>query len=852
MAFFDQMSNYDRLLSKAVSSINPLMVFCNLSNNFYQIISYSNTVLNDSMAYTGSFDSFFNSIKSSVKNQDYANLFQASFLRTKLLERVEDNDSPVTLQFPYSFSEKTEQWIKLQLIFVGSEKDNVQAIILGKNIDEEKRKNLETKRTKDFLGMLANEYSNAYYVNLDTEEFFAYTFSERIDNVIGKELRSTLPFTKVAEKYAEKCTAQEDRAEFLYRISPKYVIEQLTTKPRFVYHYRNEENLYCEMKCVKVGDWSKERTVIYGFADKDFEIRREFKYQKELKKAKERAEAANAIKSEFLAKMSHDIRTPINGVIGMAELASKNLGNPEKTGSCLKKITQAAFHLNMLVNDILDMSHIESNKLEILHRPMNIYSLADGCLSIIEGQLVNRNLKVITDFQDFAHPFLLGDELHLRQALVNILGNAVKFTPDGGKITFRISELAKGYKTVTYRIEVEDTGIGMKAEFLNHIWETFSQEDGGARSEYKGAGLGTAIAKSLVEMMGGTISVKSKLNEGSTFTIDMPFAIDDRTEAVRKNEFKEESETGETLIGSRILLAEDNATNMQSAKELLEAEGAAVTVAENGKMAVKLFSESKSGYYDAILMDIMMPVMNGIDATRTIRALQRNDAQIIPIIALTANAFEEDVRKSLEAGMNAHLTKPIEISRVIKTLIRCMRQKSQKQAEELNKVISKTNNKDSLTLVGNSNAFDEVKETLNAEIKNNPEMELGLLICDINNLKKINDRQGSQAGDEVVKSLCKIICNIFKHSPVFRSGEDEFTAVLQGIDFKNIETLTKQLKAELKSEKKSHDNPVKFSAAFGFASLLSSDASIEILIKRTEKEMLKNKRSLLGMSSLLL
>lgn len=840
MAFFDKMENYDRLLSKAMNNIHPLMVFCNLTNNFYQIISYSNTVLTDSIAYTGNFDSFLTTTKACIKNKDYLNLFTANFTRQKLLERVVDNDSPITLQFPYAFSETEEQWIELQLIFVTAEYNNIQAIILGKNINEEKRKEKEDRRNENFLEMLASEYSNVYYVNLDNEEFFAYNFSDRINNKIGDVIRSKISFTKAAKIYADKCTLEEDRDDFLIKVSPKYVGEQLSFKDRFIYRYRNESNQYCEMKCVKVGDWSKERTAVYGFAVKDAEIRREIKYQKELKTAKEKAEAANATKSEFLARMSHDIRTPINGVIGMAELAAKNLTNPEKIEQCLKKITKAAFHLNLLVNDILDMSHIESNKLEIAHKSLNIYSLADGCLSIIEGQLVTRDLKIITDFEDFKYPFLLGDELHLRQALVNILGNAVKFTPDGGKIIFRIKELGTGYKTVTYRIEIEDTGIGMKPEFLEHIWETFSQEDGGARSEYKGAGLGTSIAKSLVEMMGGTISVKSKLNEGSTFTIDMPFAIDDKTAAIRKNEFKEESEEGDTLIGSRILLVEDNETNRISAKELLEAEGASVTYAENGKTAIRLFTESKLNYYDAILMDIMMPVLNGIEATKIIRALDRSDAKITPIIALTANAFEEDLRASAEAGMNAHLTKPLEISRVIKTLIRCMRQKSLKQAEELNKIISTANNKDELTGVGNNNAFEEAKNTLANEIENNPDIELGILLCDIGNLKKIREKNGIEAGNTTVKTICKYTCDTFKHSPVFRIESGEFAVILQGIDLKNIEKLMNSLKMNCD---KLQAETERLKIGIGYSLYQEQDKNLSFVIRRAEKNMQKDKRS---------
>ena len=839
MAFFNQTEDYDKLLTKAVNNIHPLMIFCNLSNNFYQIISYSDSVLSSSIAYTGTFESFVAQIKSEIKNKDYANLFSAKFNRNKLLDIVHENDSTIELQFPYTFNSVKEQWIELQFIFVGKDSNNIQAIILGKNIDEEKRREDESKRNRDFLGILANEYSNVYHVDLDSDTFFAFNFTPRIDGKIGDTLRSKVSFSEAVKIYADKCTFEADRNEFIQRCSSEYTISQLSSKDRFFYRYRNESNQYCEMKCVKVGDWNQEHKAIFGFAVKDEEIRGEMKAQKELQEAKERAEAASAAKSEFLTRMSHDIRTPINGVIGMTELAEKNLSNPQKMEKCLQKITKAAYHLNSLVNDILDMSHIESNKLEVAHKPMNILSLADGCLSIFEGQLYNRSLKIITEFDDFGHPFLLGDELHLRQALVNILGNAVKFTPDGGKIIFRIQQLSMGFKTITYRFEVEDTGIGMKPEFLKHIWETFAQEDSGARSEYKGSGLGTSIAKSLVELMGGTISVKSKLNEGSTFTIDIPFVIDDRTETNRKASI-EEAEEMETLHGSRILLVEDNETNRDSAKGLLEAEGAIVTTAENGKIALKIFSESKPNTYDAILMDIMMPVMNGIEATKAIRALNRSDAKITPIIALTANAFEEDVRASLEAGMNEHLTKPINIAHVIRSLIKCMRQKSLKQAYELNKVLENTKNKDMLTGVGNSHALDEVKDKINENISNNPEFEIGVLVCDINNLRKINDKLGRKTGDSAIISLCKLTCEIFKHSPVFRTGGDEFAVILQGIDFKNADSLMENFNARLKQLL---SGPMPFSVGTGFARFMPQEQkNINQVIKKAEKEMQAHKK----------
>ncbi|MBR4598585.1 MAG: response regulator, partial [Treponema sp.] len=328
--------------------------------------------------------------------------------------------------------------------------------------------------------------------------------------------------------------------------------------------------------------------------------------------------------------------------------------------------------------------------------------------------------------------------------------------------------------------------------------------------------------------------------EGSVFTVDVPFAIDDRTETVRKNEMSE-VENSETLIGSKILLVEDNEINRQSAKELLEADGATVTTAENGRIALKLFSESKPNHYDAILMDIMMPVMNGIEATKAIRSLDRSDAAITPIIALTANAFEEDVRKSLAAGMNEHLTKPIEISRVIKTLIRCMRQKSLKQAEAINELISSSSNKDSLTGVGNEYAFSETKSAIDEEIKKNPEFEIGLFVCSISDLHKVNDKLGHETGDSAIISLCKLICDSFKHSPVFRTEGDKFTVILQGIDLNNADLLIENFKSRLSQLLA---GPMPFSVGTGFARFMPQEQkSLTQVHKKAEKEAMKNSKS---------
>jgi signal transduction histidine kinase len=381
-----------------------------------------------------------------------------------------------------------------------------------------------------------------------------------------------------------------------------------------------------------------------------------------LEKAAIEANSANAAKSEFLAHMSHDIRTPINGIIGMTNIAIKNQDNPEKISDCLGKISDSADHLLTLVNDVLDMSRIESGKITIAHDPMDVRTLIDNCSSIIGGQILSRQLTFKKEFAELKHPHVFGDELHVRQILINILGNAVKFTHDSGTISFRVSETDCDDKTATFRFEVEDNGIGMSEEFQSKIFEAFSQEDNGSRTIFKGTGLGMAIAKKYLDLMGGKIAIRSKVNEGSCFTVDITFDIDP-DKRVENNIV-----IGDNVSGMKVLVVEDNALNMEIAQEILEDEGVIVTGAENGKVAYDIFTQSEPGTFDVILMDIMMPVMNGFDATKAIRESEHPEAKTIPIVAMTANAFAEDVRASLEAGMNAHIAKPINIPMLLSVL----------------------------------------------------------------------------------------------------------------------------------------------------------------------------------------
>lgn len=374
-----------------------------------------------------------------------------------------------------------------------------------------------------------------------------------------------------------------------------------------------------------------------------------------LKDAADAANAASIAKSDFLSHMSHDIRTPINGIMGMTEIALKNIDDKDRVLDCLQKIDGSSGHLLSLVNDVLDMSRIESGKVQISHKPLNILELLRHCSSIISGQLQGRDIMFTEEFENIENPHILGDELHLRQVLINILGNAVKFTPDGGRIYFRVREFSAEGEAARFHIEIEDTGIGMKPEFLPHIFEPFAQEDGGNRSSYKGTGLGMSITKKFMDLMGGIVEVQSEPGKGTLFRLELPVEIDREWQG-------EQEPAGQqtTLAGARVILAEDNDLNMEIAVFMLESLEIEVTAVTDGKAALDAFAAAAPGTFDGILMDIMMPVMDGLTATREIRALEREDAGVIPIIAMTANAYDEDRRKCMEAGMDAHMSKPID------------------------------------------------------------------------------------------------------------------------------------------------------------------------------------------------
>ena len=407
-----------------------------------------------------------------------------------------------------------------------------------------------------------------------------------------------------------------------------------------------------------------------NLAHRKQEQEKDEKYKAELLIAAKKAEAANEAKTEFLQRMSHDIRTPINGICGMVNMAEHYAGDLEKQTEYRTKVKKASNLLLELVNEILDMSKLESGEIVLEEIPFNLSSISREVFAVIKQMAAEQNIRIVWEKKEITHRDFIGSPGYVKRVMMNILSNAVKYNRENGHIYISCMEIPSEQPGMTtMEFVCRDTGIGMTEEFQKCVFEPFAQEHTGSRTKFAGTGLGMPIAKNLVEKMGGTITFESEEGTGTTFVIRVPFKID--MNADKREKQKDVSE--KSIKGLHILLAEDNELNMEIAEFMLQNEGTVVTKAWNGQEAVELFRKSKPGEFDVILMDIMMPVMNGYEATKKIRSLDREDAKVIPIIAMTANAFTEDRLRAKEAGMDEHIAKPVDGKLLINIIYKLMK-----------------------------------------------------------------------------------------------------------------------------------------------------------------------------------
>ena len=411
------------------------------------------------------------------------------------------------------------------------------------------------------------------------------------------------------------------------------------------------------------------RHVLFASRDVNDFMQSEREYQEKLRRAARDAETANAVKTSFLRRMSHDLRTPINGIRGMAAMAQQVPGTPDKARDYMDKILSSSEYLQTILEDVLRMSKLESGKIEQEKRPFDLHKVIGDTAEFIQERADESGVHCEITTDALYHTRVIGSPLHLRQVMQNVLSNAVKFTPAGGTVHAVCRETACDGKTMQFEFVCTDTGIGMTEEFQGHIFEPFTQEDETARSAFVGTGLGLPIAKEILDLYGGTITVESTKGKGSTFTVRLPLELDETQLALPPQSEKD------SIEGVRVMIVEDNDINMEIAHYMLESRGAIITEAVNGLEAVEKFHASAPGSFDVVLMDIMMPEMDGLAATRAIRAMDRPDAKTLPIFAMTANAFVDDINLSIGAGMNEHLSKPLNIDEVVAMICRYCRKK---------------------------------------------------------------------------------------------------------------------------------------------------------------------------------
>ena len=508
---------------------------------------------------------------------------------------------------------------------------------------------------------LAGDYFSIYVVDLDTDHFVEYSATKEFDT-LGVE-KNGEDFFNLSRRNMLRLIYEDDRERFMGTFYREKIMSILERDKIFTMKYRlvfGDTPVWVSMKATLLED-NDGRHLIIGTNNIEAQMEREAEYQRRVR------EARTSARNDFLANMSHDIRTPMNAIVGYTNIAKSNKHKPETVADALDKIGSSSHYLLSLINDILDISKIESGKMQISCGPCDLAELFRRIEDITALQAKKKSLVINYCYDNICHYQVITDELRIEQIIINIVSNAIKYTPPGKTVDLIAEEVPSPGGKNKYRFIIRDTGIGIKEDYMPHIFESFTREERTTVNRIQGTGLGLAITAKIVEMMGGTISVKSKLGEGSEFTVELelePFETDSQANA--------ENSENIDLAGHRILLVEDNAINAEIARMILEQYGAEVQQAENGKIGLEALQEKGPGYYDAVLMDIQMPVMNGFEATKAIRALGGAYATALPIIAMSANAYDEDVRDCLAAGMNGHIAKPFnpdELMRILRRYI---------------------------------------------------------------------------------------------------------------------------------------------------------------------------------------
>ncbi len=555
-------------------------------------------------------------------------------------------------------------WVECFFSVLITAEGNRRIISTFYDIDKRKR---DSQEKGNIIQSLSKQYCSLIFVDLVNDHY------DVLKDERGLETRIPIKgtYSRFNNIFMGSRIYYESRENITGQLSIENIRRQLSAdSPVFEIEYkRNLDKSKEKWERITIVEVSasggKTAEVILGIKDVTEQKKVEIASRQTLQDALDVAKSANNAKSDFLSKMSHDIRTPLNGIIGMSGIARRNLQDIHKVEDCLNKIDTSGKHLLNLVNEVLDMSMIENGNVVLYENTIDLRELIQNIKVITEALIISKEQDFMLDLMKLKNPMVIGDSSRIQQILTNLLSNAVKYTPPGGRIAFAVREESLQYQNIgSYEFIIEDNGVGMSQEFLKELYEPFIRVDDSRTSKIEGTGLGMTIVQNLVRLMNGNIQVESKEGVGTRFTVTLRLKQQEVSEeAADKKEKKEELRTD--FSGKRVLLVEDNELNMEIAVDLLNATGVTVDTAENGKKALEMVAGSAEGYYEMIFMDVQMPLMNGYEASEKIRLLDRKDVAALPIIAITANAFTEDVQKAKEAGMNGHVAKPMGFEQLI-------------------------------------------------------------------------------------------------------------------------------------------------------------------------------------------
>ncbi len=565
---------------------------------------------------------------------------------------------------------------------------DIVGIIIMRDITEQKLVEKENMRRLRVIEGLSVDYESVYFVDFDSDTYDIYRRNSYITRRYGDCFRET--YSESIRVFAETGVFPEDREHFLREMQADTIRRKLKSQvaTRFIFRVQTDRRFpprRYRVKLVRTGQGEQHiSNVLLGFACVEEEMQAESAQREALESALRQARQAAEAKTLFLSNMSHDIRTPLNAIIGFTALAKEHVSEPEVMQDYLNKITESSNHLLALISDVLDITHIESGRFSMEESPHEIRELITQAVDLIRPQAARRRTRLAILVDDSLPKRIYCDSMRFSQVVSNLLGNAVKYTPEGGRVSLSVKRRTpspRGY--VSMEIVVSDNGIGMSQDFMKKIFDPFERENRTAVSRVEGSGLGLSICKGIVDAAGGTISVRSLPGKGSRFTVNLAFRIaqenekpEEESAAGKKFHVFRKKKTGEkrSLDGIRVLVAEDNELNREIAVSMLENMHIAAEAAENGKLAVDRVAEMEPGYFDAVLMDVRMPVMDGHAAARAIRALPDEERRNVPIIAMTANAFEEDVLAAKEAGMDAYVSKPVDVKSLLAAIEAVMRE----------------------------------------------------------------------------------------------------------------------------------------------------------------------------------